>query len=72
MQATQLYIFKTDIGKLCANCEVHKALDNHAEIAQWTIDSDDADCVLRISTASLSADTIVALINSLGHKCEEL
>ncbi|TRW25952.1 hypothetical protein FMM05_06935 [Flavobacterium zepuense] len=72
METTQLYIFKTDIGKLCANCEVHKALDNHTGIQQWSIDSEDVDCVLRVSTTSLTAGAIIILINSLGHKCQEL
>jgi len=72
MQTTQPYIFKTDIGKLCANCEVHKALNNHPDIEQWSLDSDDIDNVLRIITSSLNTERIINFINSLGHKCKEL
>lgn len=67
-----LLIFKTDIGKLCTNCEVHKALNAHAEIQQWSIDYQDVDCVLRVLSYTLSPQTIIALISSMGHKCAEL
>lgn len=67
-----LLIFKTDIGKLCTNCEVHKALDTHAEIQQWSIDTEDSDCVLRILSYTLSPQTIITMIKSLGHTCAEL
>ncbi|KGO93908.1 hypothetical protein [Flavobacterium subsaxonicum] len=69
---TQLYIFKTDIGPLCANCEVHKTLSTHAEIQEWSIDTDDVDCVLRVASATLTPQSIIALINALGHQCHEL
>lgn len=67
-----LLIFKTDIGKLCTNCEVHKALDAHAEIEQWSIDPEDNDCVLRVVSSTLTPDDIINLINSKGHTCAEL
>lgn len=67
-----LLIFKTNIGALCTNCQVHKTLDAHTAIAQWSIDPDDADCVLRITSSTLTPDAIISLINGMGHECAEL
>lgn len=68
----QLYIFKTDIKELCPNCEVYKTLSKHAEILHWSLDSDDADCVLRITSSSLTPQQIIAIISAHGHECSEL
>ena len=67
-----LHIFKTDIGKLCTNCAVHKILDSTTAIAQWSIDTDDQDCVLRIVSPTLTPQAIISMINDLGHECTEL
>ena len=67
-----LHIFKTDIGKLCTNCEVHKILDSYSAIEQWSIDTDDEDCVMRIVSPTLTSQAIISMINDLGHKCAEL
>jgi len=68
----QLFIFKTDIAELCPNCEVYKVLNKHADIQQWSIDTDDVDRVLRIESATLSPLEIISIINSFGHECQEL
>jgi hypothetical protein len=68
----QLLIFKTNIREICSNCEMHKALASHAEIHHWSIDTDDVDCVLRISTGTLTPSAIISLINTLGYQCSEL
>ncbi|RWX01019.1 hypothetical protein [Flavobacterium cerinum] len=69
---TQPLIFRTDIGPLCANCAVHKALDNHNDIQSWSIDAEDKDCVLRIVSDTLTPTMIIEIINQLGHQCHEL
>ena len=68
----EIHIFKTNIGKLCSNCEVHKVLEAHPQIRHWAIDHEDIDCVLRIVTATLSPGDIVSMIGSLGYDCSEL
>lgn len=68
----KLLIFKTNVGELCTNCKVFKVLNNHAEIQQWSIDTEDVDCVLRVTTATLTSKQIITIINNLGHKCLEL
>lgn len=67
-----LFIFRTDIGELCSNCEVHKTLDSHPEIQRWSLDSDDPDSVLLITSATLSAEAIAGIVSGLGHQCTEL
>ncbi len=69
---TQLLIFKTDISTLCTNCEVHKVLDKHPEVSEWSLDAEDEDHVLRIASETLTAERAVSLIRSLGHECSEL
>ncbi|AYN04162.1 MULTISPECIES: hypothetical protein [unclassified Flavobacterium] len=68
----KIYIFKTNIEQLCTDCEVTKTLNNHVNILQWSIDTEDVDCVLRIVSESLTAETIINIINGLGHECQEL
>ncbi|MCV9933121.1 hypothetical protein OIU80_12580 [Flavobacterium sp. LS1R47] len=68
----KIYIFKTNIEQLCTDCEVTKTLNNHADILQWSVDTDDVDYVLRIVSESLTAKTIINIINDLGHECQEL
>lgn len=72
MNTNQLFIFKTNIGALCSNCNIHKILDNHNEIHSWSIDSEDPDCVLRVFSATLTAAGIIDIINQSGHQCYEL
>lgn len=71
-ESSHIHIFKTDIGPLCSNCQVHKALNANSEIANWSIDPDDADCILRINSSTLPAQTIISIINGFGHSCVEL
>ncbi|MCV9927146.1 hypothetical protein OIU83_05760 [Flavobacterium sp. LS1R49] len=68
----KIYIFKTNIAQLCTDCKVTKTLGNHADILQWSVDTEDIDCVLRIVSETLTAATIINIINSLGHECQEL
>lgn len=72
IETDHLHIFKTDIGALCSNCQVHKVLDANNDIEHWSIDPDDADCILRVSSSTLSAQRIISIINGFGHSCVEL
>lgn len=72
MENTQIHIFKTNIKELCPNCEVYKALTNHPEVQQWSLDHEDIDCVLRIESATLTPNAIITIITQLGHECQEL
>jgi len=68
----QLLIFKTDISGLCTNCEVHKVLTSHPEVLDWSLDAEDDDHVLRVSSETLTAEDVIALLERSGHRCSEL
>ncbi|KFF15831.1 hypothetical protein [Flavobacterium hydatis] len=68
----KIYIFKTNIEQLRTDCEVTKTLNNHVDILQWSVDTDDVDYVLRIVSETLKVETIINIINDLGHECQEL
>ena len=64
--------FKTDIGKVCENCAIHKTLSNHPGIKLWSIDHEDVDRILCLYSQTLSAQEVIALVRAHGHYCEEL
>jgi hypothetical protein len=65
-----IYIFRTNIGSVDAVCT--QKLDEHPDIQQWSVDTADPDCVLRIVSQILTANDIAALIQQLGYECTEL
>jgi len=67
-----ILLFSTDIEEICSNCEIHKALKNHSEIKEWSIDTDDAEHVLRVVSDTLTPAEVIAMLNKLGHVCSEL
>lgn len=67
-----IHIFKTNLGLLCANCEVTRILNSLTEISRWSVDHEDIDCVLRVDSKKLRSSTIINIIRSLGYDCAEL
>ena len=67
-----ILLFATDIEEICPNCEVHKALEKHTGIKQWSIDTDDSEHVLRVVSDTLTPAEVIAMLNKLGHACSEL
>lgn len=67
-----IHIFKTNLGKLCPNCEAAKTLDAEPSISQWTLDAEDVDCVLRVVSETATPQNIIALVTRLGFECSEL
>ena len=51
---------------------MHRTLDNHSDIEQWSIDHEDVDCVLRVVSNVLKPDAIIDMITEFGHECQEL
>jgi len=67
-----ILLFKTNIG-----CDADKqllcgVLSSHAGIEQWSIDTEDEDCVLRIISYTLTHQYIINLIQQHGYQCCEL
>ncbi|NUY82458.1 hypothetical protein HUK80_16245 [Flavobacterium sp. MAH-1] len=67
-----IHVFKTNLGLVCPNCEVHKLLDALDEISDWNVDCEDVDCVLRVVSEKLRPTTIINIIKSFGYECAEL
>ncbi|RZJ48788.1 MAG: hypothetical protein EOO44_19715 [Flavobacterium sp.] len=67
-----IHIFKTNIKNLEQGCTMQETLNNHTAIQQWSIDHEDIDCVLRVVSETLEPKAIIAIINDLGHECQEL
>jgi hypothetical protein len=67
-----IYIFKTTITTLTANCALHQTLQNQSEITQWNVDLEDIDNVLRVVSPTLSPQSIIHIVNQHGFDCCEL
>ncbi|MCC9016519.1 MULTISPECIES: hypothetical protein [Flavobacterium] len=67
-----IHIFKTNIGDKDPNCPIRQKLDTHTDIQQWSIDCEDVDCVLRVVSETLHPETIIDMVTSFGHECQEL
>jgi hypothetical protein len=65
-----IFIFKTDIRSIGEDCR--QTLDLHPGIIEWSVDTSDTDCVLRIVSEKLNTNYLCNLIQSLGHECIEL
>jgi len=69
---TDILIFKTNIQTDSDKSVIRELLDTHHAIERWTVDTDDADCVLRIVAQRMSATDIITLITRTGYLCQEL
>lgn len=69
---THILVFKTNITTSSDKLLVQQLLAENDAIQDWSVDCEDIDCVLRIVSYVLCAAEIVALLGSIGFKCEEL
>jgi len=67
-----IHVFKTNIKNADPSCELHKTLNSHSDITEWSIDHEDVDCVLRIVSDVLKPESIITMITAFGHECQEL
>jgi hypothetical protein len=67
----QILVFKTNIQHPTDIMHIHDVL-NIEPITQWSIDTDDCDCVLRVVTAAVSSEEIIQNITNKGYLCSEL
>ena len=65
-----IHIFRTNIESIADSCS--ETLDQHPGIQQWSVDTADPDCVLRIVSETLNTTDITNLIEQLGYECSEL
>ena len=67
-----IFIFKTNIQTEEDKLRVGALLNQDARIEQWSVDTQDVDCVLRIVSPTLDAPTLMEWITRLGYQCSEL
>lgn len=69
---TSILLFKTNIQTDGEQQNIRQLLDKKPEITQWTIDTEDIDCVLRIVSKDIHPTQIITEITALGFECAEL
>ncbi len=67
-----ILLFRTNIGNEGDMHILQPVLDRHPGIQKWTIDIDDNDRVLRVTSATLCHSNIIDMITLHGYHCEEL
>lgn len=68
----EILIFKTNISRVLPDCKTSKTLNAEASILEWSIDTEDVDCVLRVVSPTLTPENIIRTVNLLGYECTEL
>lgn len=67
-----ILIFKTSIRSNADREKIRGGLDGLHSVADWSVDLEDIDCVLRIVSNGLAPHQIITLINNHGYDCAEL
>lgn len=65
-------VLKTNIRYKKELKTVAPVLDTVSGITRWNVALDDSDKVLRVESETLAARDIIAQVNALGFRCEEL
>lgn len=74
MNATQssVLLFKTNIRSLYQQLRLKFLLDQFAQIERWCIDTEDEDRVLKVVSAGLASEQLIAEVRNWGFECSEL
>lgn len=64
--------FKTTLN--CGGCisKVKNDLDNAKNIVHWSVDTDNADKILTVSSKGITEDEVITIVNSKGFKAERV
>lgn len=72
LEVDNIHIFKTNIKSQSDYNSIKSVLDLHKSVEEWSIDTEDVDCVLRIKSDSLSDGDVISLLKQFGFFCREL
>ncbi|RYE24318.1 MAG: hypothetical protein EOP51_07765 [Sphingobacteriales bacterium] len=72
LNTKNVLVFKTNIRTKTDTLIIKDMLASKNQVADWTIDTEDEDCVLRVISDGLSAEHIIELIKDKGYQCHEL
>jgi len=67
-----IFVFKTEISTVEETVLLKNIFLNRPEVQQWSIDLEDIDRVLRIVSATLGCNEIIALLQHFGLNCWDL
>ncbi|MBA3828443.1 MAG: hypothetical protein H0X33_05860 [Taibaiella sp.] len=65
-------VFRSNIKTENDKYRVSSLLDTHPLIKDWSVDTSDEDCVLRVVSEQLQQEQIIHLVSKCGYQCEEL
>lgn len=65
-------IFKTNIRYPEDLRSITPIINSIPFVSDWTVDSEDIDCVLRIESEYEDLETIIQCVTQAGYICEEL
>ena len=68
----KILLFKTNINTAADVHTLQTVLDTHPHIEKWSVDLDDQDKILRITSGKLCHNNIIDMIGLNGYRCEEL
>lgn len=69
---SNIFVFRTNINTLNDKLLIKEVLSEHEEIEEWSVDLQDCDKVLRIVSPTITASSVIALVNQTGYDCHEL
>lgn len=70
--ADLVMVFKTNIRTEGDVHCVSGMLNAQQHITEWSVDTEDVDCVLRILSCKLQCHDVIKLIGLHGYECTEL
>ncbi|WP_202854275.1 hypothetical protein [Fulvivirga marina] len=65
-------VFKTNVTDSVQVASLAEMLDTTEDIADWNIDFQDCDHILRIVSSGIETHAVIASLTELGFRCEEL
>lgn len=68
----KILVFKTSLKHRQDVVRIMPGLEYALNIAEWSLDNEDSDNVLRIVGKNIEAHTIIKIIKSKGYECEVL
>lgn len=67
-----IYVFKTNIKTEQDLHILTPILNEHPQIREWTVDTQDVDCVLRVVAYTLKEKELIKILKDYGYYCTEL
>ncbi|MBO9595179.1 MAG: hypothetical protein J7599_19905 [Niabella sp.] len=69
---SKILVFKTNIKTFRSKSRVQQLLEGRDDVLAFNVDQQDADCVLRVVAATITAKEVIALVRDAGFQCAEL